>query len=102
MTLSPDKLRSTIAATLATGGRCIALSIEDANVMVDGMEIADSAARADVESYSGQEMVGNIRFWNTQSAVGEDKEAVDKALKYLWGRGLIEPYSGNRSWVKFV
>lgn len=67
-------------------------------MLADAMEIADSCARADIESECRAEGEGgDFRnwWWNIESADPESRGMVDKSLRYLDARGLVECRTEN-------
>lgn len=64
-------------------------------MLADAMEIADSCARADIESYchaADKQEGDDYRgwWWDVDTLQAEERSTVDQALRYLDARGHIE------------
>lgn len=98
MTISPSKLRSAAACPEAF----VAIDAKDARMLADAIEIADSCARADIESFCAHvDDVLTGLWWNTNDTGPEEKEMVAVALRYVEARGLIEHHPQRPELVRF-
>lgn len=98
MTLNPQKLRSLSSGETFVGDE------KDAPMIADALEIADSCARADIESYckaTGEGADYREWSWDTSTADEDDSEAIAQALRYLDARGLIERDTNRPELVRF-
>ncbi len=86
MTINPSKLRS--AAEVP--GAWLSIEAQHGPMLADAMEIADSCARADIESFCEPAEVPGGRWWNVEAVTPEERPMVDQALRYLDARGRIE------------
>ena len=98
MTISPEKLRSALEVDSAF----VAIEKRDVQVLIDALEIADSCARSDIESFCGP--IVNAKWqqewWNVQEAGADEREMVDRAVRYLEARGLLERKDGEPHLVR--
>lgn len=67
----------------------IPLNAECASICADGLELADDAARTDIESFCRATAPAPAYWWDTLSVDGEELEIVEKAVRYLTARGRI-------------
>lgn len=69
-------------------------------MLADAVEIADSCARADIESrlLCADD---NPQWWDTSTASEEDREMIGQAVRYLTARGLIERHPERVELVRF-
>lgn len=70
--------------------RELAFTAEECAVIADALEIADSCARADIESYcpSKRGAVPGERWYDTDDGTVDD-EAISQCIRYLEARGLL-------------
>lgn len=81
--ITPEKLRA--AAT--TGADWLPIPASCGPMLADALELADSCARADIEC----ECRGSFaEGYDLSSAEDFTKEAIEKSVRYLTARGLIE------------
>lgn len=100
MTINPEKLRAAANCPEAF----VAIDVKDAPMLADAMDIADSCARADIESHctargEGEDYRG--WWWDTSSAEADDEAAVVQALRYCEARGLIIRHPTDAPLVRF-
>lgn len=99
MSITPEKLRE-----LADRNCGPVLRREELHMLADAMEIADSCARADIESSCTARGDGDDYrnwWWDTSSADAEDEEMIALSLRYLEARGLIERNPTDAPLVRF-
>ena len=85
-----------------TGKACAALPDSDTaaqqamltgyDVVCLAFEIADSAARSDVECYSGVVEIGDVRWYDLAKISLEERTFIENALRYMLLRGEALPY----------
>lgn len=107
---TPESLRAEVAKPRVMPAGEVAFALIPApacTMLADAMEIADSCARADIESFCDGTF--EPRWYDTASSGrGEDRDraafqtkAVTLAVRYLNARGLIEKDSVRPGWVRF-
>jgi hypothetical protein len=97
MSLTPQKLRAYYE--MREHAQYPPIPVTDCPMLADAMEIADSCARADIESYCTAVGEGDdFRFWwwDVDSIEKDERESVDQALRYLDARGLVEYRVGEK------
>lgn len=104
MTITPDKLRSYHAMAVASlkTTTWAPIMANECAMLADAMEIADSAARADIECQcrcAGDHDTGH--WWDTASADPEDREGIEQSMRYLDARGLLIRQPGADHIVSF-
>ncbi len=85
----------------------ILIAPADALILADALEIADSAARCDIESNCASTNCNvDAIFWYDLSSVDPDDGwamiAVPQAMRYLESRGLIERHPDRAELVRMV
>lgn len=100
MSINPSKLRTCIEQ----GAKALIVDAADMPLLADAMEIADSCARADIESCCTARGDGDDYrnwWWDTSSADTEDETMIAQALRYCEARGLIERHPTDAPLVRF-
>lgn len=100
MTIEPGKLRTCIES----GAKALIVDAADMPMIADALEIADSCARADIESCCTARGEGDdyrAWWWDTSSTESEDDAMVAQALRYCEARGLIERHPTDAPLVRF-
>lgn len=98
MTIDPARLRA------IAPGQILTIDHSTAPMIADALEIADSCARADIESHctargEGEDYRG--WWWDTSSAAPEDEDTVAQALRYCEARELLDRHSDDAALVRF-
>lgn len=87
---------------------CMVLSRAESLILADAMDIADVAARVDIESSCVRADFAGCLWWcldNIAPGSGDaeyDREVIDRAERYLDARGLIVRHTQNARLVRFV
>lgn len=100
MSLSPEKLRA--CARQSEHAPFAPISAKECEMLADAMEIADSCARADIETecrHAGESDAG--QWWDTSSIQMGGKRMVKQAIRYLESRGLLIRKDGEPHVVSF-
>lgn len=79
----------------------IPITADNGPMLADALEIADESALMDIEccckavapAGAGQ------MFWDARTAARDDRENVERAVRYLDSRGLLDRHPDNRNWV---
>lgn len=71
-------------------------------LVTDAFEIADGAARADIETSCKPAGAPPALWWDTSDVESTDKEFVELALRYLEARGQVIRKPGAPHLVSFV
>ena len=77
---------------------------DDAAMLLDAMEIADSCSIADIECnvQSRERVEGGESFWYDLETVAPlDLDAITQAVRYLTARGILLRHPENGQWVSF-
>lgn len=65
-----------------------------------GLQIADDAARTDIETMCRQDTLEGRTWWQTRPIEPDCRRFVDRAVHYLELRGLIERHPADASLVR--
>ena len=77
------------------------LGADCAAILADALDLADDAARSDIETCCEPTAPAPAWWWNLDSAGEDDREAVDEAVRYLDARGLFVRHSQNARLIRF-
>jgi len=79
------------------------IGVEVAAMLADALDIADSAARADIELYCVAVTRGDETWWNWENLDPVDGAPyIEQAVRYLEARGLLERDGENANVVRIV
>lgn len=82
------------------------LSPNEARALRDALEIADSCARSDIESFCEWNAAGATRWYDTSEgaihpADDHPRNAVAQAVRYLGARGILIRHGASPHLVRF-
>lgn len=101
--LSPEWLREKASSPDAV----ILIMQPHLSTLADALEIADSCARSDIESFCGWEGEADVRWYDTtEDAISPaddySKKTVAQAVRYLDARGALERHATNARLVRLL